>query len=126
MTLESIAAFPVVTYHEGFTGRGNIDRSFSGAGIRPDIVLSAIDADVIKTYVEVGLGVGIIAEMAFNPAKDSGLRLIPVPDLFLRNTTRLALRRGHYLRSYAYRFIEGFVPDATEKSVSRQILQGVE
>ncbi|MBS1154574.1 MAG: regulatory protein, LysR:LysR, substrate-binding protein [Proteobacteria bacterium] len=121
LTLEAIAQHPIVTYHEGFTGRANIDRRFAEADIKTDIVLSAIDADVIKTYVETGLGVGIIAEMAFNPAKDTDLKLLPTGDLFVTNTTRLALRRGRFLRSFAYRFIEHFVPELTEQFITKQL-----
>lgn len=121
LTLEAIAQYPIVTYHEGFTGRGNIDRAFSEAGVTPDIVLSAIDADVIKTYVETGLGIGIIAEMAFNQNKDAGFRLLPTGDLFQINTTRLALRRGRFLRSFAYRFIEHFVPGLTEEIIGKSL-----
>lgn len=105
LTLEAIAAWPIVTYHEGFTGRSQIDKVFTNAAQQVDIVLSAIDADVIKTYVEVGLGIGIIAPMAFNPAKDSGLALLPGEHLFPVSTTRLAVHRGVYLRDYAREFI---------------------
>ncbi|HZW24649.1 MAG TPA: CysB family HTH-type transcriptional regulator [Gallionella sp.] len=106
LTLAAIAEYPIVTYHEGLTGRARIDQSFADAGIVPDVAMSALDADVIKTYVELGLGIGIIASMAFNPAKDSDLRLLKCDHLFAANTTYIALRRGHYLRSFAYRFIE--------------------
>lgn len=105
-TLQALAEYPIVTYHEGLTGRAKIDRSFTDACITPDIVMSALDADVIKTYVELGLGIGIIASMAFNPAKDTDLRLLKCDHLFGANTTYIALRRGHYLRSFAYRFLE--------------------
>lgn len=106
LTLQALAEYPIVTYHEGLTGRAKLDKSFSDAGITPDIVMSALDADVIKTYVELGMGIGIIASMAFNPAKDTDLRLLKCDHLFGANTTYIALRRGHYLRSFAYRFIE--------------------
>jgi LysR family cys regulon transcriptional activator len=105
LTLAALAEYPLITYHEGFTGRGSIDRVFADAGLLPDIILSALDADVIKTYVELGLGVGIIASMAFDPRKDSGLTLLDGAGIFPTNTTHIAIRRGHYLRSYAYRFI---------------------
>jgi LysR family cys regulon transcriptional activator len=106
ITLKDIAEYPIVTYHEGLTGRARIDRAFAEAGLVPDIVMSALDADVIKTYVELGMGIGIMASMAFNPAKDVDLQLLGCGDLFGENTTYIALRRGHYLRSFAYRFIE--------------------
>ncbi|MCK9285763.1 MAG: CysB family HTH-type transcriptional regulator [Rhodocyclaceae bacterium] len=114
LTLEAIGEYPIITYHEGFTGRSSIDRTFAAAGVSPDIVMAALDADVIKSYVELGLGIGIVASMAFNPAKDSGLRLLSGDHLFPLNTTRIAVRKGHYLRGYAYRFIEWCAPTLTE------------
>ena len=98
LTLADLAEYPIVTYHEGFTGRTNIDRSFAQAGLAPDIVLSAIDADVIKTYVDVGLGIGIVAAMAYHAERDSNLVLLDIPGLFSPNTTRLGVRRGVFLR----------------------------
>ncbi len=117
LTLAKLAEHPLITYHEGFTGRGTIDRTFANAGLVPDIILSALDADVIKTYVELGLGAGIIASMAFHPRKDTGLTLLDGLQLFPANTTRIAVRRGHYLRSYAYRFIELCSGQLTEATV---------
>ncbi|MFA7270599.1 MAG: CysB family HTH-type transcriptional regulator [Sterolibacterium sp.] len=110
LTLEAIAAYPIVTYHEGFTGRSHIDQAFANAGQTVDIVLSAIDADVIKTYVEVGLGIGIIAPMAFDPSKDKELALLPADHLFPGNTTRLAIHRDVYLRDYARQFVGMVAP----------------
>ncbi len=104
-SLEAIAAHPLITYHSGYTGRPRIDATFAAAGLAPDVVMSALDADVIKTYVEVGLGVGIVASMAFDPARDVGLVRLDASHLFPPNTTRIAVRRGHYLRGYAYRFL---------------------
>jgi len=106
LTLDAIAEYPLITYHEGFTGRAKLDAVFARAGLMPDIAISALDADVIKTYVELGLGVGIIASVAFDPAKDVGLRLLDSNRLFESNITWIAVRRGHYLRNFAYRFIE--------------------
>ncbi|ADL55930.1 CysB family HTH-type transcriptional regulator [Gallionella capsiferriformans] len=114
LTLQALAEYPIVTYHEGLTGRAKIDQAFLDAGVTPDISMSALDSDVIKTYVELGLGIGIIASMAFNPAKDSDLRLLQCEHLFGVNTTYIALRRGHYLRSFAYRFIELCSPKLDE------------
>ncbi len=114
LTLEAIAEHPIITYHEGMTGRTLVDQAFEKAGIAPDIVLSALDADVIKTYVELDLGVGIVASMAFDPGRDTRLRLLNCDHLFGRNTTRIAVRKGHYLRSYACRFIELCSPALTE------------
>lgn len=122
LTLNQIAAYPIITYHEGFTGRGRLDAAFATAGLAPDIVLSALDADVIKTYVEVGLGIGIIASVAFNPAKDSGLRLLHCDHLFEKNTAWIALRKGHYLRGFVYRFLEQCDPQLTPETIKEAIL----
>jgi LysR family cys regulon transcriptional activator len=113
LTLEALAEQPIITYHEGYTGRGQIDASFAAAGLVPDIVMSALDADVIKTYVEIGLGVGIVAAMAVDEARDMGLRRLDAGHLFGANTTRIAVRRGHYLRGYAYRFLQECSPALT-------------
>lgn len=117
LTLQALAEYPIVTYHEGLTGRAKIDKAFADANVAPDISMSALDSDVIKTYVELGLGIGIIASMAFNPAKDSDLRLLKCDHLFGANTTYIALRRGHYLRSFAYRFIELCSPKLDEATI---------
>jgi LysR family cys regulon transcriptional activator len=117
ITLETLSEFPIITYHEGFTGRAHVDKAFADAGIVPDIVLSAIDADVIKTYVSLGLGVGIVASVAYDAEQDRNLTLIPVPELFPGNTTRLAVRRGTYLRSYVHAFIEKVCPDVGEETI---------
>jgi LysR family cys regulon transcriptional activator len=119
LTLESIAEWPIITYHEGFTGRPTIDAAFAKAGLAPDIVMAALDADVIKAYVALGLGVGIIASVAFDPEADKALRLLDSSHLFPRNTSRIALRRGRYLRGYAYRFVELCAPALTEAAVRK-------
>jgi LysR family cys regulon transcriptional activator len=121
LTLEAIAEHPIITYHEGFTGRASIDQTFAQAGLAPDIVMAALDADVIKTYIELGLGIGIIASMAYNPERDHNLRLIASEHLFKANTTRIAVRKGHYLRGYAYRFIEHCAPVLTEVVVKNAL-----
>lgn len=110
LTLEAIAAWPIITYHRGFTGRGHLDERFAEAGIKPDIVMAALDADVIKNYVELGLGVGLIASMAFVQDRDTGLQLLDCSHLFDERTSVIAVRRGRYLRDYAYRFIELCAP----------------
>ncbi|NHC05856.1 LysR family cys regulon transcriptional activator [Azonexus fungiphilus] len=117
VTLEALAEYPIITYHEGFTGRAHVDSAFAEAGVVPDIVLSAIDADVIKTYVGLGLGVGVVASVAYDAAQDRNLALIEVPHLFPANTTHLAVRRGTYLRSYAHAFIEKVCPDLGEEAI---------
>ena len=124
LTLDAIAQYPLITYHEGFTGRASIDKTFADAGLQPDIVMSALDADVIKSYVELGLGIGIVASMAFNPHKDAGLALLDSDHLFEENTTRIAVHRGHYLRGFAYRFIELCAPALTESRVRETLAQG--
>ncbi len=117
LSLEEIAEYPIVTYHEGFTGRKSVDNAFAKAGITPDIVMSALDADVIKTYVELGLGIGIIASMAYQEERDTKLSLLDVEDLFEDNTTRIALRKGYFLRGFAYEFIELCSPKLDEAAV---------
>lgn len=117
LSLEAIAEWPIITYHEGFTGRGHIDERFASAALIPDIVMAALDADVIKTYVELGMGVGIMAAVAFSPERDAALRLLDCSTLFDKQTTLIAVRRGRYLRGFAYRFIELCAPDLTEKTV---------
>ena len=123
LTLDVLSDYPIITYHAGFTGRSHIDQAFASAGIVPDVVLSAIDADVIKTYVGLGLGVGLVASMAFDPEHDRGLALLQAEDLFPLNTTRLAVRKGAWLRSYTYAFIEKVSPDLSEAVVKEAIRQ---
>jgi LysR family cys regulon transcriptional activator len=120
LTLEAIAEWPIVTYQMGFTGRGRIDEAFQKAEIIPDIVMTALDADVIKAYVELELGIGIIASMAFSADRDPQLRLLDATSLFSANTSRIAVRRGTYLRTYAYRFIELCSAGLTESVVREE------
>ncbi|RUO99633.1 CysB family HTH-type transcriptional regulator [Hyphomicrobium sp.] len=117
LTLERVAEWPIITYHEGFTGRPHIDEAFAAANLTPDIVMVALDADVIKTYVEIGLGIGIVASMAYDPNRDTGLTLLDTTRLFPKSTSRIALRRGRFLRGFAYRFIELCSSSLTEKVV---------
>lgn len=106
-TLEQLAAVPLVTYHPSFTGRTRIDAAFARAYLKPDIVLEAIDSDVIKTYVRSGLGVGIVAEMATRDEPAGGeLVSRPLGHLFGDNVSRVAFKRGAYLRSFVYTFAE--------------------
>lgn len=121
LTLARLAEHPLITYDAGYTGRGHIDDAFDRAGIAPQIALSAMDADVIKTYVELGLGVGIVAAIAFDTERDRHLRAIDARHLFAVNMTRLAIRRGGYLRHYVYDFIETFASPLT-RSVVEQAL----
>jgi LysR family cys regulon transcriptional activator len=117
--LEDLAAYPLITYDLGFTGRSHIDAAFAKAGVKTDIVLTAMDSDVIKQYVSLGLGVGIVASMAFDHGRDKGLRAVEASHLFASNVTRLAVRRGAYLRSYAYHFIGQFAPELTRADIER-------
>ena len=126
VTLEQLAQYPIITYELGYTGRAHIDEAFAREGIAPDIVLTAMDADVIKTYVELDMGVGIVASIAVDEERDRHLRLIDAGHLFEVNLTRLGLRRGAWLRGYAYQFIESFVPTLTRDVVQKAVAQGAE
>lgn len=121
VSLAMLARHPLVTYDPSFTGRTRIDRAFQRAGLRPNIVLTAVDSDVIKTYVELGLGVGIIAEMAFDPGRDTALRAIAAKHLFETNVTRLGVRRDTWLRRFEFVFIELFAPQLTRSVVERTL-----
>lgn len=121
ITLEQLAGHPIITYEAGYTGRAHIDDAFAKAGLKPDIVLSAMDADVIKTYVELGMGVGIVASIAFDAERDRTLRALDARHLFEINLTRLAIRRGTWLRGYVYAFIEAFAPTLTRAAVERAL-----
>ncbi len=121
VTLEDLALFPIITYEDGFTGRTHTDQAFAKAGIQPDIVLSAMDADVIKTYVELGMGIGIVASIAFDAERDRTLRSIDTGHLFEVNVTRLALLRGTWLRAYVYDFISSFAPSLTREVVQQAL-----
>ncbi|HOM15411.1 MAG TPA: LysR substrate-binding domain-containing protein, partial [Rubrivivax sp.] len=119
LTLERLAGFPLITYESGYTGRTHIDEAFARRGLALNIVLSAMDADVIKTYVELGMGVGIIASMAFDEARDAALQAIDARHLFAMNMTRVAVRRGAFLRDYAYEFIRVFAPPLTRARIEQ-------
>ena len=121
VSLEEIAEYPLVTYHEGFTGRKTIDEAFHKKNLSPDIVISALDADVIKTYVELDLGIGIIASMAYQKDRDTKLSLVDSEKLFSNNTTHIAIRQGHYLRGYAYKFLELCSKDLNEAKIKSAI-----
>jgi LysR family cys regulon transcriptional activator len=121
ITLEHLARHPIITYETGYTGRAHIDDAFAQAGLTPDIVLSAMDADVIKTYVELGMGVGIVASIAFDAERDRTLHALDARHLFEINLTRLAVRRGTWLRGYVYAFIEAFAPTLSRSVVERAL-----
>jgi LysR family cys regulon transcriptional activator len=119
LSIEKLASYPIVTYDPAFAGRRRIDEAFRRRAIHPDVVLEAIDADVIKTYVIDGMGVGIVAAIAVGGGPDAALRSIPVGHLFGRNVTRLAVRRGTYLRGYVYTFMELLAPSIDRAMIER-------
>jgi LysR family cys regulon transcriptional activator len=121
LSLQAIANYPLITYPPGYSGREHIDQAFSRQSLHPDIVLSAIDSDVIKTYVNAGLGIGIVTERAFDHSKDSSLRCLSTGELFPVATTRLAIRRGRYMRSYVYQFIGQVIPGLTEEEINHSL-----
>ncbi len=118
LTLELLAKHPLVTYHQGFTGRGRIDAAFDAAGLTPRVALEALDSDVLKAYVELGLGVGIVAEPAVRPDRDQGLTVLPASHLFEENTTLVAVLRNRFLRSYAVDFLKRCCPDADTAGIA--------
>ena len=117
LTLEALAQHPIVTYDFAFTGRSAINAAFTAKGLEPNVVLTALDSDVIKTYVELGMGAGIVAQMAYDPQKDQAFDMLDASHLFASSTTRLALRRGVFLRGYAYQFITLFAPQYVRAAV---------
>ena len=121
LTLERLAEYPIVTYDFAFANRSLVQKAFEMRGLTPHVVLSAQDSDVIKTYVELGLGVGILARMAFDPKRDLALRAIDASHLFESSTTRLGIKRGAYLRNYAYEFIELFAPQLPRSAVAAAV-----
>ena len=121
LTLAQLAKYPIITYEQGYTGRSHIDQAFANAGLEPDVVLTAMDADVIKTYVELEMGVGIVASVAIDDERDTNLKAIDAGHLFEINQTRLAIRRGAWLRGFVYRFIETFAPTLTRLEIEKEI-----
>ena len=117
LTLEAIAKYPIITYDFAFTGRSQINHAFETRGLKPNVVLTAIDSDIIKTYVALGLGIGILAHMAFDPTRDINLRAMDASHLFESSTTRIGVPRNAYLRGYVYDFIEMFAPHLSRKVV---------
>ena len=117
LTLEDVAAHPIVTYVFGFTGRSKLDEAFVARGLEPKVVFTAADADVIKTYVRLGLGIGIVAAMAYDERVDSDLVALDASRLFASSVTRIGCRRGTFLRGYMYDFIEDFAPHLTRDIV---------
>ncbi|BFM11702.1 HTH-type transcriptional regulator CysB [Simiduia litorea] len=119
LTLESVAKHPIVTYVFGFTGRSKLDEAFIEKGLAPKVVFTAADADVIKTYVRLGLGIGIIAKMAYNEEADKDLVALDASHLFSASTTKIGFRRGTFLRGFMYDFIAQFAPHLTREVVDQ-------
>lgn len=119
LSLEELVKFPLVTYVFGFTGRSKLDDAFSSKGLNPNVVFTAADADVIKTYVRLGLGVGIIAKMAYDDQIDSDLVALDASKLFTASTTKIGFRKGTFLRGYMYEFISRFAPHLTKEIVDK-------
>jgi LysR family cys regulon transcriptional activator len=124
LTLESLTQYPLITYDKAFAGRGKIDTAFANHKLQPDIVLEGIDADLIKTYVSLGLGLGIIAGVAFDEVKDAPLVKLSAGHLFGMNTTRVGIRQGVFMRALAYDFIQMFAPALTKKLIDRALSGG--
>lgn len=121
LTVHDLMPHPLITYEVGYTGRAHIDAGFARHGLTPQVVLTAMDADVIKTYVELGMGVGIVASISVDAERDRQLCALDAGHLFEVNTTRLAIKRGAWLRGYVFRFIETFAPPLTRDEVLRAL-----
>ena len=121
LTLEAVSKYPILTYMMDFTGRAQQDQSFKNRGLEPNVIFTATDADVIKKYVGIGLGIGIIASMAFDAKEDKPLKGIDASHLFKPSTTLLAFRRGCHLRGYTYAFIECFAPHLTRDVIQQKL-----
>lgn len=137
LTLEDVAEHPLVTYVFGFTGRSKLDEAFISRGLAPRVVFTAADADVIKTYVRLGLGIGIIASMAYDETLDTDLVALDASHLFESSVTKIGFRRGTFLRGFMYEFIEGFAPHLNRELVGQvldrksradlnELLEGIE
>ena len=123
LTLERLAEYPIVTYDFAFANRSLVQKAFESRNLKPHVVLSAQDSDVIKTYVELGLGGGILAKMAFDARRDTMLRAIDAAHLFESSTTRLGIKRGAWLRGYCYEFIELFAPRLSRDLVEKTVME---
>ncbi|QEQ96908.1 HTH-type transcriptional regulator CysB [Neptunomonas concharum] len=121
LTLKDVADYPIVTYVFGFTGRSKLDDAFRREGLEPKVVFTAVDSDVIKAYVRLNLGVGIVATMAYEPDVDKDLVALDASHLFEPSTTKIGFRKGTFLRGYMFDFIQQFAPHLT-KDVVQQVL----
>ncbi|HCC0886614.1 TPA: HTH-type transcriptional regulator Cbl [Salmonella enterica] len=126
LTLESIACWPLITYRQGITGRSRIDEAFTRKGLQPDVVLSAQDSDVIKTYVVLGLGIGLVAEQSGREGEEGALVRLDTRHLFDSNTVWLGLKRGQIQRNYIWRFIELCNAGLSVEDIKRQAMDEAE
>lgn len=124
VTLEMLGKVPLITYRQGITGRSRVDRAFQAAGITPDIALSAQDSDVIKTYVELGLGVGILADRSYDPQRDTGLVRLEAEHLFEANTVWIGLKKNQLQRNYAWKFIQLCNADLSLDEIKEHVFSG--
>ncbi len=123
LTLEALARHPIITYDFAFAGRSVVERAFAKAGLKPDVVLTALDSDVIKHYVALGLGVGILAKMAYDPEQDRALAMRDLAHLFPDSTTHLGYRKGRYLRGFMIDFITRFAPHLGAEAIRAGAVQ---
>ncbi len=121
LSIEALAKYPLITYDNAFTGRSQIDRAFASAGMVPNVALTALDSDVIKTYVRLNVGVGILAEMAYEPKVDTDLKRLDASHLFSPSVTRVGLRRNAFLRRFAYDFIVMFAPSLKRSEIEEAV-----
>ncbi len=121
LELEAVASYPIVTYVFGFTGRSQLDEAFDAKNLRAHVVFTATDADVIKTYVRLGLGIGIIARMAYDPGVDTDLVKLDASHLFAPSVTKIGFRRGAFLRAYMYDFMKLFASHLEARRVEQAV-----
>jgi LysR family cys regulon transcriptional activator len=125
ITLSDLATCPLITYHPSFTGRTKVDAAFAQAKLSPRIALEAIDSDVIKTYVGLGLGIGIVAEMALDKSAQESLHIRPAGHLFGTNTAKIAFKRGTYIRNFVYHFVNLMAPALSKLVIDRAMLSSI-
>src|SRR5690606_7183390 len=121
LTIDSIGRYPLILYGEGYSGRSVVDSAFRNANLTPKVILRAIDADVSKTYVELGLGIAILASITFDPLRDTGLRCIPAHHLFSASPLGVVLRPHSYLRHFAFALIRLFAPHITQIQIQQAL-----
>lgn len=122
LTLDALARYPLITYDAGSSGRAAIDKAFAELGLATEVVVATVDADIVKSYVALGLGVGIVSSLSFNAARDTDLRAIDTGSMFGAQFTRIGLRHDRFVRAYTYAFIETFAPSLDRASVASAFL----